>query len=120
MQLNVRAPLYVNPRARARMRVGKISLPTSPEPEKKPVPKKPTNAPRTRISQGVRAAAYRGITSAAQKVKSANDRLRPKRSAIQPKQRYPGNIPTRFSTTSSQVVFSRANPRPPLATGSVK
>src|ERR1700716_229715 len=46
-----------------------------------------------------------------------NDLRRPSQSATQPKLAYPGNIPTRFSTTSSVVVPMTPKPRPPCSTG---
>ena len=57
MELIVRAPLYVKPRARARTLVGKISLPIIPEPEKTPVPKNATTVPRIIRTPGAREAA---------------------------------------------------------------
>src|SRR5260370_32207934 len=60
------------------------------------------------------------MSRAAHRVNKARDRLRPRRSAIQPKHRYPGNIPIRLSVTRSLVVLIRPKPRPPLSTAVVK
>src|SRR5438309_5095338 len=120
MELIVRAPLYVNPKARARTAVGKISLPMIPEPEKIPVPKNATSVPITSNTPADRAAAYAGISTAAASVYKRKAFRRPMWSATQPKLRYPGNIPHKFNTTISVVIPITPNPRPPCSTGSDK
>src|SRR5438067_5210999 len=81
MELRVRAPLYVKPRARARTRVGKSSLPLMPEPEKNPVPKNATGVPSSNSVLGSEACAYSGTKQAASRVYKTNELRRPNLSA---------------------------------------
>src|SRR5260370_2912502 len=60
------------------------------------------------------------MSRAAHRVNKARERLRPRRSAIQRKHRYPGNIPMSLSVPRSLVVLIRPKPRPPLSTAVVK
>src|SRR5579884_522345 len=88
------------------------------EPEKNPVPKNATTAPRIRITIAFRAIAYSGTRSAVSSRYTTNDLRRPRRSATQPKLRYPGNIPARLRNRRRAVVPINPKPRPPCSTGS--